>query len=151
MPNEHGIYSFNVTVGLSGQKKVGCREGLGIRVCQKLSLPFVPLPTGRLHSTGSEAGALFFSKPARKKAISVIPAERANQPSKGTVRNSCLICGKSTEATHAACKPLFQWKCEGLNKWELERQNLVLSKYCCLTYFFSNPKEHRFQSCVIRT
>lgn len=130
---------------------MSCRERLGIGVCQKISLPSVPLPTGRLCSTDSEGAALFFSKPARKKPISVILAGQANMPSKHTVRNSYLTCGKSTEETDAACKPLLQWKFEGINKWKLERQNLVLSKHCCLTYLFSNPKEHRFQSCVIRT
>lgn len=130
---------------------MGCREGLGMRVCKKISLPFVPLPTGRLQKTGSEVAALLFSKPIRKKSICMIPAGLANLPSMGTVRNSCLICGKSSEATDAACKPLLQRKYEGISKCELERQNLVLSKYCCPTYLFSNPREHRFQSCIIRT
>lgn len=125
---------------------MGCREGLGIRVCQKISLSFVPLPTGRLHRTGSEAAALFFSKPVRKKSISVILAGLANLPSRGAVRNLCLTCGKNSEATDAACKPLLQRKYVGISKCKLERRNLVLSKYSCPTYLFSIKRNIDFKT-----
>lgn len=88
-------------------------------------------------------------KACKKKSISVIPAGLANLPSRGTVRNLCLTCGKSSEATDAACKPLLQRKYEGISKCELERQNLVLSKYCCPTYLFFNQKNIDFKAVLL--
>lgn len=90
-----------------------------------------PLCAPANRQTCFEAAALFFSKPVRKKSISAIPAGLANLPSRGTVKNLCLTCGKSSEATDAACKPLHHRKYEGIGKCELERQNRLLSKYCC--------------------
>lgn len=45
--------------------------------------PLCDPANSRLHRTGSEAAALF-SKPVRKKSVSVIPAGLANLPSRET-------------------------------------------------------------------